>query len=80
MTPSYVFEVQYSSATSQRFEELQQARGLIYAYHGSRLDNFYSILHNGLHAHMNKVTKLQIKLYRHWEGPCMSQFAIFRAS
>ena len=55
VTPSYVFEVQYNSAANQKFEELRQAKDLIYAYHGSRLDNFYSILHNGLHAHMNKV-------------------------
>ncbi|XP_022106191.1 mono [ADP-ribose] polymerase PARP16-like [Acanthaster planci] len=54
VTPSHVFEVQYSSASSQKFDELRQSRDLIYAYHGSRLDNFYSILHNGLHAHMNK--------------------------
>ncbi|XP_033634543.1 protein mono-ADP-ribosyltransferase PARP16-like [Asterias rubens] len=54
VTPSYVFEVQYNSAANQRFEELRQAKDLMYAYHGSRLDNFYSIIHNGLYAHMNK--------------------------
>ena len=67
MTPSYVFEVQYNSAANQRFEELRQAKDLMYAYHGSRLDNFYSIIHNGLYAHMNKVKcRLEIPHQSSW--------------
>ncbi|XP_035667650.1 protein mono-ADP-ribosyltransferase PARP16-like isoform X2 [Branchiostoma floridae] len=52
--PSHIFEVVHSETTDARFEETRQDRSLLYAFHGSRLDNFYSILHNGLHAHLNK--------------------------
>ncbi|XP_078589603.1 protein mono-ADP-ribosyltransferase PARP16-like isoform X1 [Branchiostoma floridae x Branchiostoma japonicum] len=52
--PSHIFEVVHSESTDARFEETRQDRSLLYAFHGSRLDNFYSILHNGLHAHLNK--------------------------
>uniref|UniRef100_C3YBP1 Poly [ADP-ribose] polymerase n=1 Tax=Branchiostoma floridae TaxID=7739 RepID=C3YBP1_BRAFL len=56
--PSHIFEVVHSESTDARFEETRQDRSLLYAFHGSRLDNFYSILHNGLHAHLNKGTYL----------------------
>ncbi|KAI8478430.1 Protein mono-ADP-ribosyltransferase parp16 [Branchiostoma belcheri] len=52
--PSHMFEVIHSESTDARFEETRQDRSLLYAFHGSRLDNFHSILHNGLHAHLNK--------------------------
>lgn len=50
----HVFEVEQNAATDRRFEAAKGDREVFYAYHGSRLDNFYSILHNGLLAHMNK--------------------------
>ncbi|KAK8758344.1 hypothetical protein V5799_004037 [Amblyomma americanum] len=49
-----VFEVQHSPQIDRRFESARGDREVFFAYHGSRLDNFYSILHNGLLAHMNK--------------------------
>lgn len=49
-----VFEVEHNPQTDRRFEAVRGVREVFYAYHGSRLDNFYSILHNGLLAHMNK--------------------------
>ncbi|XP_064620970.1 protein mono-ADP-ribosyltransferase PARP16-like [Lineus longissimus] len=52
--PDYVFEVRYNDQINAKFQELQQDYDLKYAYHGSRLENFHSILHNGLHSHMNK--------------------------
>ncbi|XP_071964908.1 protein mono-ADP-ribosyltransferase PARP16-like [Antedon mediterranea] len=54
--PDYVFEVQYCTASEEKFNRLRQSKDLLYAYHGSRLENFYSILHNGLHSHMNKTS------------------------
>lgn len=57
MEPDFIFEVEYSdtNAHNAKFNELSQSREVWYAYHGSRVDNFHSILHNGLHAHLNKV-------------------------
>jgi poly[ADP-ribose] polymerase 16 len=55
--PDYVFEVRYNDQINAKFQELRQDYDLIYAFHGSRVENFHSILHNGLHSHMNKVRK-----------------------
>ncbi|XP_064476720.1 protein mono-ADP-ribosyltransferase PARP16-like [Ornithodoros turicata] len=49
-----VFEVVENPLTDRRFEASRVDKEVFFAYHGSRLDNFYSILHNGLLAHMNK--------------------------
>lgn len=54
--PQYIFEVTPSALADEKFKHLQKDRDLLYAYHGSRLDNFYSILHNGLASHMNKTS------------------------
>ncbi|WAR01015.1 PAR16-like protein, partial [Mya arenaria] len=54
--PNFIFEVQPSAVADERFEQIRDGRGLMYAYHGSRLENFFSILHNGLALHMNKMS------------------------
>ncbi|XP_059165656.1 protein mono-ADP-ribosyltransferase PARP16-like [Physella acuta] len=54
--PNYIFEVIPSEERDNKFKLLQGSSKTFYAYHGSRLDNFYSILHNGLNAHLNKVS------------------------
>lgn len=54
--PNFLFEVQYQNASNQRFAELQTQYDVIYAYHGSRLENFHSILHNGLIHALSKNT------------------------
>lgn len=53
--PNFVFQLVPNDADNERFEDLRQGRKLILAYHGSRLENFHSIIHNGLVSHMNKV-------------------------
>jgi len=53
--PQHVFSVNYSPSANERFNELRGNRTLLLAYHGSRLENFHSILHYGLQGHMNKV-------------------------
>ena len=54
--PSYVFEVTASQENEDKFESLRNGRNCFYAYHGSRFDNFFSILHNGLNIDLNKVS------------------------
>lgn len=54
--PNFLFEVEYLNASNQRFSELQKDYDVIYAYHGSRLENFHSILHNGLIQSLSKNT------------------------
>ncbi|KAL0154843.1 hypothetical protein M9458_049106, partial [Cirrhinus mrigala] len=52
--PDFLFELQYCDLLNSKFERTRAGRELIYAFHGSRLENFHSIIHNGLHCHLNK--------------------------
>ncbi|XP_070324737.1 protein mono-ADP-ribosyltransferase PARP16 isoform X5 [Odocoileus virginianus] len=54
--PDFLFEVEYSDPANTKFYETKGERDLIYAFHGSRLENFHSIIHNGLHCHLNKTS------------------------
>lgn len=54
--PDFLFELEYSDLLNTRFEKTREGRDVFYAFHGSRLENFHSIIHNGLHCHLNKVT------------------------
>ncbi|XP_012583938.1 PREDICTED: mono [ADP-ribose] polymerase PARP16 isoform X3 [Condylura cristata] len=54
--PDFLFEIQYSDPANAKFYETKGERDLIYAFHGSRLENFHSIIHNGLHCHLNKTS------------------------
>ena len=38
-----------------RWQNVSKERNTLFAFHGSRLDNFHSILHYGLQQHLNKV-------------------------
>ena len=53
--PHHILEVIYSEDAAKKFEQLESLHGKIHAYHGTRVENFHSILHNGLLSHMNKV-------------------------
>eukprot|EP00118_Oscarella_pearsei_P009648 m.56257 g.56257 ORF g.56257 m.56257 type:complete len:235 (+) comp34580_c0_seq5:271-975(+) len=55
--PTYVVELHWpesTSAESSQFLSLSQKYGTFYAYHGSRVENFHSILRYGLISHLNK--------------------------
>uniref|UniRef100_UPI0000520DAD mono [ADP-ribose] polymerase PARP16 n=1 Tax=Ciona intestinalis TaxID=7719 RepID=UPI0000520DAD len=54
--PDYLFKVVYNDKKSEKFQQLAEEHSLMYAYHGSRVENFHSILHNGLRNNLNKVT------------------------
>lgn len=53
--PDFLFELEYSDQMNARFQKTRAGREVFYAFHGSRLENFHSIIHNGLHCHLNKV-------------------------
>lgn len=55
VVPDYVFEVGNHTKSSTEFDESAQQYGVKYGYHGSRMDNFYSIASNGLQVHLMKV-------------------------
>ncbi|KAM9808328.1 protein mono-ADP-ribosyltransferase PARP16 [Neosynchiropus ocellatus] len=52
--PDFLFELEYCDQMKARFEKTRADRDVFYAFHGSRLENFHSIIHNGLHCHLNK--------------------------
>jgi len=52
--PTYVFEVKNNN--SNRWQERCEGEETFYAFHGSRLDNWFSILHNGLQQHRGKTS------------------------
>jgi len=52
--PDFIFQLDYSLTLNDRFERLRSGRNLMYAYHGSRVENFHSILHYGLNGRMSK--------------------------
>ncbi|XP_019855808.1 PREDICTED: mono [ADP-ribose] polymerase PARP16-like [Amphimedon queenslandica] len=53
--PYCFFELQYSSEREEKWQRTASEYGTFLAYHGSRMENFHSIAHNGLLSHMNKV-------------------------
>ncbi|XP_044139098.1 protein mono-ADP-ribosyltransferase PARP16 [Bufo gargarizans] len=55
-TPDFLFEIQYCEKLNTKFQEIRGEMDVMYALHGSRLENFHSILHNGLHCHLNKTS------------------------
>ena len=82
--PNYIFEVVYEGTAEDKFCARQAGNDLIYAYHGSRTDNFHSILHCGLQGHMNKVvyfssSSVQLCPYlgSSFHSPCYSVLCFF---
>ncbi|XP_054283255.1 protein mono-ADP-ribosyltransferase PARP16-like [Macrosteles quadrilineatus] len=53
--PSLVVRLSYEgSASERRWQKEEERHGSLYAFHGSRVDNFHSILHHGLQQHLTK--------------------------
>lgn len=59
--PDFIFQVQYSphSSIEANWSKLNlTSKRTFNAFHGSRLENFHSIMHFGLQQHFNKVKKM----------------------
>jgi poly[ADP-ribose] polymerase 16 len=54
-SPSYIFELDWNEAENAAWNAKKGSKESFFAYHGSRLENFHSILRLGLHQHMNQV-------------------------
>lgn len=54
--PNLIFQISNGprSVNETKWMQLCTGRKTLFAYHGSRLENFHSILHHGLQQHMNK--------------------------
>ena len=53
--PDYIFRLQYVAEQEARFQRLATPHGTFHAFHGSSVERFHSILHNGLLNMFNKV-------------------------
>lgn len=56
LNPTHIFEVmsQQTSIAEQKFQQHSMNRSTLYAFHGSKLDSFHSILNYGLQQHLCK--------------------------
>ncbi|KAF4526789.1 hypothetical protein B566_EDAN015585 [Ephemera danica] len=54
--PSFIFQVanKWSDVSESRWQQMVSQYGTLHAYHGSKLENFHSILRYGLQQHLNK--------------------------
>ena len=53
--PKFIFELEYNDEQEAKFQEVVGSHGVMLAYHGSSVENFHSIIHNGLLNLFNKV-------------------------
>lgn len=55
--PNLIFQVvsPNQSTKEDRWKATTRGHSTFYAYHGSRLENFHSIVHYGIQQHMSKV-------------------------
>ncbi|XP_075681389.1 poly(ADP-ribose) polymerase 16 [Dermatophagoides pteronyssinus] len=65
LRPNHLFAVTYPDDRyrSRKFNDLAAQYGSFYAFHGSPMENFHSILHNGLIYSLNKRNMLGIGTY-----------------
>ena len=55
--PKFIFELNYSKECEAKFQSIAKDHGTMFAFHGSSVDNFYSIVHNGLLSLFNKASR-----------------------
>ena len=51
----YAFHLQYVAEQEEQFQKLATPHGTFHAFHGSSVERFHSILHNGLLNMFNEV-------------------------
>lgn len=61
--PSHIFEIIYTEEQDNKFLSRSPDKDTLHAYHGSRLENFHSILHNGLQQHLNRTSAYGSGIY-----------------
>lgn len=71
--PNYIFELEYNEECESKFRTITGEHGIMYAVHGSSVENFYSIVHNGLLNIFNKVSAFGEGTYLSTElGVCLN--------
>lgn len=71
--PDYIFELEYNEESESKFRSITGDHGIMHAFHGSSVENFYSIVHNGLLNIFNKVSAFGEGTYLSTElGVCLN--------
>lgn len=60
LAPQWIFQIDHLSRGQQAWERRKASSSTFFAFHGSRFENFHSILNLGLHQHLNKVLYHQL--------------------
>lgn len=55
LTPDWIFQINHNASRTEIWERKKADHASFFAFHGSRFENFHSILNLGLHQHLNKV-------------------------
>ncbi|XP_022191036.2 protein mono-ADP-ribosyltransferase PARP16 isoform X2 [Nilaparvata lugens] len=63
--PNCIYEVVYpeNMGSSVKWSKLKEEYGSLYAYHGSKLENFHSIINNGLLVSLTKTAVFGLGVY-----------------
>lgn len=73
-SPQLIIELSYSPELEERFQSHASSHGgVLYAFHGSQVENFHSIVHNGLLSLFNKTAAFGEGTYLSTElGVCLN--------
>ena len=55
-SPDFIYELMYNEQEETRFNKIRGNQQVFLAYHGSKSENFHSIITNGLRNNLNKVS------------------------
>lgn len=68
-TPTHIFKVMASvdSVPERKFRNHQESFSTAFAYHGSKVESFYSILNYGLQQHLCKVKTIDKMLFEKFD-------------
>lgn len=64
--PNIIFKVENknNSSKEERWRSNVQGHSTFFAYHGSKLENFHSIIHYGIQQTMSNVRKKKKKMFK----------------
>ncbi|XP_046637789.1 protein mono-ADP-ribosyltransferase PARP16-like [Daphnia pulicaria] len=75
IAPRWIFQIDHVSRNQQTWERRKASSSSFYAFHGSRFENFHSILNLGLHQHLNKTALFGEGIYLSTEQSLSLQYS-----
>lgn len=75
LAPRWIFQIDHLSRSQQAWERRKASSSTFCAFHGSRFENFHSILNLGLHQHLNKTSLFGEGIYLSTEQSLSLQYS-----